>query len=165
MSEGNTMPLRALKTVFIAFASVALLVSCDSSDDVETFRPITRGLDVDISVNRPVTSPGSPATLTVRARNVGASRIVWGQGSSSCQLHAVARVEGVDRRTVESRICLDDIVEQGLDPGEVRTESWEWSGEVIFDAEPEALPPGRYEVRGAAGATLSTPIDMDVLPG
>ena len=90
-------------------------------------------------------------SLTVTAENTGRSRIVWGLGSSSCQLGAVVRVGALDRIAPGVRVCTEDLSEQGLDAGESRTETWSWDGQVLGENGLELLPPGQYEVYGVAG--------------
>jgi hypothetical protein len=43
-------------------------------------------------------------------------------------------------------------VEQGVDPGETRLETWSWDGTILNqDGVRVELPPGRYKLAGAAG--------------
>ena len=74
------------------------------------------------------------------------------------------RVDGGDRRGLTLGVCTDDLVEQGLGPGETRTERLEWRGTVVGeDKAVVQLPPGEYEVRGAAGETfLSARVQITV---
>ena len=90
-------------------------------------------------------------SLTVTAENRGRSRIVWGFGSSSCQLGAVVRVGALDRIAPGVRVCTEDLSEQGLDAGASRTETWFWDGRVLGENGLELLPPGQYEVYAVAG--------------
>ncbi|NIM48814.1 MAG: hypothetical protein GTO22_06070 [Gemmatimonadales bacterium] len=107
------------------------------------------GLGLTISVSDTEVQPGVPVIITVTAMNLGDS-VVWGQGSSSCQLGAVVRV-GLDEHRIDLRVCTDDLAPQGLGPGESRTEEWPWAGEMRVDDTIETLQPGEYEIRGIAG--------------
>jgi hypothetical protein len=107
---------------------------------------------------------GLPATLTATAVNRSEARVVWGRGSSSCQLDVVVALSrAVWRRAVIPRICTDDLAEQSLDPGASRTEQLVWNG-VVRDGESfESLGPGRYELRATAGSeALSPPVAVQV---
>jgi hypothetical protein len=130
-------------------AILIILGSCtplDFNDD-----EYSGSLLIEISASDSVVLSSDPATITVRVENRGGSRIVWGNGSSVCQLHAVVRIEGNEYLASASRVCSDDLVEQGLDPDQSRSESWDWDGHIIRHDELEVLPPGRYQVHGAAG--------------
>ena len=41
-------------------------------------------------------SPSSPAVIQMTATNVGAARVTWGPGTSTCQFDLFVRVDGVD---------------------------------------------------------------------
>lgn len=110
----------------------------------------TNDLVVTVAVSRTELPADGPVGVSVTAVNTGDRRIVWGQGSSSCQLGAVVRVDGVDRR-IDLRGCTADLVPQGLDPGRSRTEEWPWSIEYFGGTSLVPLPPGEYEVYGLAG--------------
>ena len=100
------------------------------------------------TLTRPTEYPG----LAVTVENLGDTRAVWGPGSSSCQLGAVVRIGRAELQAPGSRACTDDLVEQGIDPGETRTETWRWDGWIVDeDGVRTELPPGRYQVAGAAG--------------
>ncbi|MDH3456278.1 MAG: hypothetical protein OER90_05500 [Gemmatimonadota bacterium] len=92
----------------------------------------------------------APVRITVTAMNLG-DPVVWGQGSSSCQLGAVVRVGSDDYPTDIGRGCTEDLVPQGLGRGESRTEWWEWNGVVVNGIALDTLMPGSYEIRGLAG--------------
>lgn len=107
---------------------------------------------VTVTVENAVARPNDPAALLVTARNIHDEPIIWGMGSSSCQLSLEVRVDGGHRRGLTLGGCTTDYVEQGLDPGETRTERLVWGGGVVGQDETVAqLPAGEYEVRGAAG--------------
>lgn len=126
--------------------------------------------DEDPAILLTVTVGGGPnptapePTLTVTALNRSDARVVWGQGSSSCQLDAVVALSRtVWKRAVISRGCTDDLVEQGLDPGASRTEQLVWLGEVLGDGVPEYVPRGHYDVRATAGTVaLSKAVSVEV---
>jgi hypothetical protein len=61
-------------------------------------------------------------------------------------------VEGATLRAIADRVCTSDMAEQGLDPGESRTEVLSWPGWVLEDGELVLLPSGACSVRGAAGS-------------
>lgn len=96
-------------------------------------------------------SPGAPARMSVTARNTTSSRIDWGQGSGSCQLKAAARLDGTWVSVGTQGGCTKDLRQWWLDPGEFRTEVFNWDGLVVRWGQAEQLPPGTYRVRGEAG--------------
>ncbi len=97
-------------------------------------------------------SPSDPGTFVVSAENKGNSRITWGMGSSSCQLSLFAVADDI-RHRIDSRVCTADFVEQGLNPGERRSETFQWDGHIPdIEGQPFLLPEGRYHVIGAAGS-------------
>lgn len=114
------------------------------------------GLRVTISASGHRTSRLDPVLITVTAENTGDSRVVWGYGSSTCQLGAVVRIGGTDYHSHEIRGCSRDVVELWLDPGQSRTENWGWRGGILTHKGGEVLPPGRYRLYGAAGSWLSS---------
>lgn len=126
--------------IFSAFASIT--VACADPLDVDI-------VAVDI-VGDVVIRPGQEAVLEVTATNRSSQRVVWGMGSSSCQLGLVVLVDR-QTRSIDFRVCTDDLVEQGLDGGERRAEAFRWGGQVVSDGETTMLPPGRYRVFGVAG--------------
>lgn len=112
-------------------------------------------LDVDvlaIDVTGPVTvSVSAPVDFEITATNLGSSRVVWGMGSSSCQFSLVVEGNGIDRQDISFRGCTADLVEQGLEPGESRTEVISWDGQISVSGVLEPLPAGEYRVSGLAG--------------
>ncbi len=114
-----------------------------------------RNLDVTIAATENVISLTEHVGLTVQVKNTGSSRIVWGNGSSSCQLGAEVRVGGTYLVAPGNRDCTDDLAEQGLDPGKSRSETWIWDGRVLGDDGLESLPAGEYDVYGTAGLRRS----------
>jgi hypothetical protein len=138
-----------------------ILCGCSLSDSDDE---ACQDLVVTIEASQQVVSPSEYVTLTVTAQNRGPSRVVWGYGSSSCQLGAAVRIAGIDLPTHGVRACADDIAEHGLGPGESRQETWAWNGAVSGKQGPGYLAPGNYEVRGAAGAFLSrNPVNIEVV--
>jgi hypothetical protein len=115
-------------------------------------------LQVTATANQSVASASNPVTVTVTAENIGDRRVVWGHGSGSCQLGLVVRVGTTDLEAGPPRMCTMDYAEHGLDPGESRTEVFEWSGEALRDRTMIQLDPGVYELLGAAGEHRSDPI-------
>jgi hypothetical protein len=90
--------------------------------------------------------------------------VVWGRGSSSCQLGATVQV-GLQEHSIDFRACTLDLVPQGLGSGESRTEEWMWGGEVLVTNRVDRLPPGAYDVRAVAGDLYrSTPRTIRVMP-
>lgn len=134
-----------ISVLLLALTSVA--VGCD--DDVR--------LEVTAVPNKTVANHADPVQITVTATNTGDERVVWGQGSSGCQLSLRVRVDGASLQALEDRGCTDDFVEQGLDPGETRAEAILWGGSVLDGDQVFALEPGTYEVRGAAGTVAFSP--------
>ena len=132
---------------FAAFT--AALAGCSLGDENK--------LELTVSVSNAVVSPGEAVRISVTAENVGSTRISWGHGSSTCQLHVVARVDGRDYLAPDiTRICTADYVEMALDPGQGRTESFDWTGHIARDSL-VMLPPGTYGIRGAAGDNWKSP--------
>lgn len=107
-------------------------------------------LELTLDVSSTTVRPDAPITLTVTATNESDERIVWGQGSSSCQLSAVVAV-GTDLFPIDIRACTDDLAPQGLDPKESRDEAWPWNGEIIVQNTLDTLPPGDYRIWATAG--------------
>ncbi len=151
----SSLPLRiALYGLVIGFLAPGYGCGLFDNDD----------LGVTLSADGSVTSETEPVTLTVTATNRGSDRVSWGRGSSSCQLGAVVRVAG---RQVEARVnhggCTDDLVDQALEPGESRTESFTWNGLILEGDDFAFLPAGAYQLRGAAGtAARSAPLAITV---
>lgn len=126
-------------------------------------------LDVDIVavdlVGDVIIGPSQQAVLEVTAANRTNQRVVWGMGSSSCQLGLVVLVAGRERN-VDFRACTDDLVEHALDPGQARTESFTWDGQIASDGVLSLLPPGRYRVFGIAGDRgASAPLEVTIVDG
>jgi len=124
-------------------------------------------LDVDGSV---AVSPHEQEAFHVTAVNHGDERVVWGSGSSSCQLGLVVLDTDGRRHNIDLRDCTDDLVEQGLDPGESRTETFVWGGMIMVDQQPwsslpplQALPAGQYRLVGTAGERDSAPLWVTVV--
>jgi hypothetical protein len=68
------------------------------------------------------------------------------------------------RHDVDFRECTADVVEQGLDPGESRTETFLWGGWIVVDEQIQTLPSGQYRVRGVVGGREeSEPLVVSVL--
>ena len=128
----------------ISFGCLSAIAACADFGPVGPLR-------VTITVDVPEVSPSAPARMSVTSTNTTSSRIVWGHGSSSCQLDAAAQLNGTWVLIVPLRACTNDAVEHGLEPGEVRTELLYWDGRVLRGEQSEQLPPGRYRVRGQAG--------------
>lgn len=133
--------LRRFGSIMCALVAILATSACDDDDIVLTI--LSQG---------GTASASSSVELTVTAVNRGDTRVVWGKGSSSCQLSAVVRLGLRDVEAAIPRGCTDDLAEQGLDPGESRTETFEWQGSVDLGPRFEPLPPGLYQVRGAAGS-------------
>jgi len=105
-------------------------------------------VEVTISASDTTVSPSQPVTLTVKATNRGKSRVLLGVGSSTCQVNAIVLVNSNWEVAQTMQFCTADIVEQWLNPGETRSESWPWLGAIIKPGATEALPPGRYLIKG-----------------
>ena len=144
---------RMMRRSCLFVVTAVLLSGCSLIDD-DDCRDSVR-LVVTISASGDVTSSSDPVVLTVRAENRSPNRIVFGYGSSSCQLHSFVRTSKTDYFIPDSRICTDDMSELSLDPGESRTEIWSWEGQVRKDRNIKVLPPGVYRVCGAAGTYVS----------
>jgi hypothetical protein len=146
--------VRALELV--AVCGIVLVVGCGDSLSVDV---VAVGVD-----GSPVVSPMEPGSFAVTADNLRDERIVWGSGSSSCQLGLT--VEDADGlwHDIDFRECTADVVEQGLDPGESRTETFLWGGWIVVDEQIRTLPSGQYRVRGGAGGREeSEPLVVRVL--
>lgn len=106
-------------------------------------------LDLTLAVSDTLVGPDRPVTVTITATSTG-DAVAWGQGSSSCQLTAVVRVDGSDH-SIDLRGCTDDLVLQGVVAGGTRVEQWSWNGQYLTDTGFEPLPAGRYELSALAG--------------
>ena len=109
------------------------------------------GFALTISFTYSVVTPDELVTVTLTAMNLGDS-VVWGSGSSSCQLEAFVRIGIDDRRLTGQRLCTDDMATQGLGPGESLMEHWQWGGEVLIGDRVDTLPEGTYQIVAAAGS-------------
>jgi hypothetical protein len=105
---------------------------------------------------------GETVIITVKAQNIGGSPIEYGRGSSSCRLGAVVRVNDADLPVPDPRACLRDLGPWILAPGERRRERLLWTGAVAATDTTYQLPPGTYELRGAAGFFLSEPVEVEI---
>ncbi|MGH7450111.1 MAG: hypothetical protein ACRENG_02065 [bacterium] len=139
----------------LALGAALLVCGCSIFDNDEQ-------VEVAISASANSTSPTNPVTLNVTANNQGEGRVVWGRGSSSCQLDAVIQA-GNENYRVGWRACTSDLAEQGLDPGERRNENWLWDGQIFQNNQAGPLPAGRYKIYGTAGGWLSkTPVEIEI---
>jgi hypothetical protein len=133
---------RHVATVLLLGAAGLASVGCDD---------IFGGSDLDLTlaVSDTLVGPDRPVTVTITATSTG-DAVAWGQGSSSCQLTAVVRVDGSDH-SIDLRGCTDDLVLQGVVAGGTRVEQWSWSGQYLTDTGFEPLPAGRHELFALAG--------------
>jgi len=106
-------------------------------------------LELTLAVSDTLVGPNRSITVTLTATSTG-DAVAWGQGSSSCQLTAVVRVDGADHG-IDLRGCTDDLVLQGVVAGGTLTEHWTWSGEYVVNGEFVTLPAGRYRLYALAG--------------
>lgn len=137
------LPTRIITLSFLVGGLLMANPGCDATTGID-------GLDVVLTLSSSDVSVSDSVTLTVTATNAGSERIVWGHGSSSCQLTAWVRV-GLRTVQIDDRACTEDLAPQGLDSGESRTESWKWNA-VVFDAGTvDTLPPGGYRLVATAG--------------
>ncbi|NNE71574.1 MAG: hypothetical protein HKN29_14590 [Rhodothermales bacterium] len=114
--------------------------------------PIDEGtLLVSVSATQSIASPSIPSIVTVTARNDTSDRVVWGQGSSGCQLSLSVLTSAGERHPADIRACTQDFVDQALAPGAARTETFEFTGEVVIDGLVVLLPAGDYRLVGNAG--------------
>ena len=130
---------------------LAIAIGCASAIAGCAILGLDENVEVTIALDVPEASPSAPARMSVTARNTSSSRIVWGQGSGSCQLNAAAQINGTWVPIGTQGGCTKDLRPQGLGPGEVRTEVFTWDGRVVRAGQSEQLPPGTYRVRGEAG--------------
>lgn len=127
---------------YLTVAAASLALACGNPLDVGVV-----AVDMDGDV---VVSPDEPGTFRITVTNAGDERVVWGRGSSSCQLTAEVLV-GAVRHRIDFRSCTADVVEQGLDPGQRRTEEFEWGGQIREGGELVTLADGEYVIVGRAG--------------
>jgi len=106
-------------------------------------------VELTLTVSDTLVGPDRSITITLSATSTG-DAVAWGQGSSSCQLTAVVRVDGADH-SIDRRPCTDDLVLQGVVAGGTLTEQWTWSGEYVADGVLDTLPAGRYRLYALAG--------------
>jgi hypothetical protein len=126
-------------------AAVMVMAVCGCSDVLWD-----EGLGLTITFSDTVVTPDQPVLITLTAMNLGDS-VVWGTGSSSCQLDALLLIGVEERRIDVLRGCTDDLATQGLGRGEALTERWPWNGAALIDGTAETLPEGVYEVVAVAG--------------
>jgi hypothetical protein len=152
------MPRGAMK--WILALSVLFTGACREDAVV----PISQieSLNIVVSADPVTFSPGEAVTVTVEVENLTESRIMVPMTSSSCQFAAVIRYGDGDCVILDPRICTCDAPTVSFDPGECRTESWTWTGEIFVNGVPQRLPPGLYELRGVAGRFKGAPIIVDV---
>ncbi len=114
--------------------------------------PIDEGtIVVTLSTSEAIVSPQAPATISVTARNQSQERVTWGRGSSSCQLTLAVLTPAGQRYAADVRACTEDLVEQGLDAGATRTETFEWGGEAYQGGEMIFLAADSYRLIANAG--------------
>lgn len=140
--------LRTLPAWAASMALVTGVTACITLFDSET-------LELTLRVSSTTVRPDAPITVTVTATNHGDERVVWGQGSSSCQLAAVVAV-GTDLFPIDIRACTEDLGPQGLDPNERRVEQWSWNGEILVENRLDTLPPGDYRIWATAGTVAQS---------
>lgn len=111
-----------------------------------------------------IVSRSQPGTFRVTATNSSEGRVEWGSGSSSCQLGLfVVGASSTRQEAATNRACTADFVTQGLDPGESRTETFSWGGEVLRNGDAVLLPAGAYRLVATAGEKgESGPLDVQV---
>ncbi|MDH3498335.1 MAG: hypothetical protein OER21_16380 [Gemmatimonadota bacterium] len=98
-----------------------------------------------------VVSPMEQGGFTVKAVNRDDERVVWGSGSSSCQLGLFVRDGDGRDHNIDFRDCTSDLVEQGLAPGDSISETIVWGGWIEVAGELQTLANGEYRVYGVAG--------------
>lgn len=156
-----------LVSLIIAIGCVSAIAGCSILGLGGDFEVTITNLEITITLHIPEVSPGVPARMSVTARNTASSRIVWGQGSGSCQLIAAAQVNGTWVPIGSQGGCTKDLRQWGLDPGEFRTEVFTWDGRVVRGGQSEQLPPGTYPVRGEVddkGTSASALITIRAAP-
>ena len=137
------MQIGALSIAFAALSVAIGLTACGNPLEVGLLPMVVEG-------DRTV-SPNNPGEFEVAIQNNGNERIIWGMGSSSCQLSLFVIADDI-RHLVDDRACTEDLVEQGLDPGDRRTETFQWDGHIPdIEGQPFLLPDGEYELVGTAG--------------
>lgn len=132
-----------------------MVVACTSPLEIDV-------VPVDVTGD-PIVSPASPGEFRVTVENRGTQEVAWGTGSSSCRLGLAVLLDDA-RAPIGDRMCTADIVVHLLEPGGSRTETITWDGRIVAGDEMVALPPGRYQIVGAAGRRASSqPIWVDVI--
>lgn len=106
-------------------------------------------LVLSVTVSDTLVGPDRPTRVTLTAVNDG-DAVAWGQGSSSCQLTAVVRVDGKDY-AISTRPCTGNLVLQGAAGGETLTEQFEWQGAYLVGDAVAQLPAGPYHLYALAG--------------
>lgn len=107
-------------------------------------------LELTVEVSDTLVGPDRTSSITLSATNSG-DAVAWGQGSSSCQLTAVVRVDG-DDYPIDVRPCTDDLVLQGVGHGMTLTEAFSWNAEYVVGGKLDTLDAGRYQLYALAGA-------------
>jgi hypothetical protein len=147
----------------LAWASGSLWLAAEGqAAQVSAGAAAASGIRVEIAADLRVVAGSRPVQVTVTAFNDGQERVIWGQGSSSCQLELWVEVEGAEYRGDVGRMCTADYGDQGLEPGGMRREVFDWAGEVLRGGAVERLDPGVYRLRGGAGEFRSEPLEMEV---
>lgn len=144
----------------LLLATLLWMAGCNIT---ETLRGGEGTLAVTIESSGRTVSASEPVELTVTAYNQGERRVIWGRGSSTCQLDFSVEIGGTLYPGASRRACTDDLSEQALGPGERRRESFEWDGSVLRGGEIRPLPRGSYKVYGTAGPYRSAPLTLVVV--
>jgi hypothetical protein len=131
------------------FFATTLMIAAGGCSDVLG----NDGLGITITFSDSVVTPDQPVTVTVTVMNLGDS-VVWGRGSSSCQLGALVLTDMGEHRVDVGRLCTEDFGPQGLAQGESRTEQWPWAGEATIDGMTSSLLLNTYGVVAVAGTVL-----------
>ncbi len=105
-----------------------------------------------------------PILITVTIENTLENTISWGSGSSSCQLSALVRINKNDFQLPINRYCVTDMVNWELNPGQTRSESWNWVGEYDDGSLIDTLGIGNYSIYGTAGDWISKfPVEVEII--
>jgi hypothetical protein len=143
--EESTMHARKPKASCLAVVATLVAATIGCSDVLWD-----EGLGLTVTFSDSVVTPDQPVLVTLTAMNLGDS-VVWGTGSSSCQLDAFVLIGAEERRIDVLRGCTDDLATQGLGRGDARTERWPWNGAALIEGAADTLPAGVYEVVAVAG--------------
>lgn len=146
-----------MRTVTLSTAVLLAIALCSHAGSADS------RLIVTVEVEPATLSVGDTVTVCVVATNSGDMPVEFGVGSSSCQLDAVVRLEDGDYPANAPRLCLKDLRPWVLAPGDRRSESWNWAGSVAVGDSTWRLPPGKYQLLGAAGPYLSAPVEVEVV--